>query len=306
MAWREDAIHRWLGTRARPKRLRGSRGHDAAILDDPKGREVCCVDLTIEGVHFELGTRAADVGFKAAGRALSDLAASGAKPRALLLAIAAPSETPERWLRSAIEAVENRARDFGADLVAGDMAATSGPCTLSVTALGVFAGTGKPPGRDRARAGDVLFCSGPVGGSRRKRHLRVEPRIELGQWLAKNGVRGLMDISDGLALDAWRIARASDVALVLEDLPVHRDAQRAAREDDRSSAWHALHDGEDHELLGTLARADWERLQRTTRGRSLHKIGRVQKGSGLFLEPGVLDVEGGVWTPGEGSYLHGS
>jgi thiamine-monophosphate kinase len=164
----------------------------------------------------------------------------------------------------------------------------------------------RPPGRDRIRPGDVLFASGKLGGSRAARHLRIEPRVALGRWLHERGVQALMDVSDGLALDLWRMARASGLRAELEHVPVHRDARAASRRDGRSAVWHALHDGEDHELLGAISAPGWEQLSRTKRGRELERLGSARRGSGLRLAPGLLSPEGGAWTPGEGSYLHGS
>lgn len=275
------------------------------MLTRTKGREVCCVDQTIEGVHFESETPPAKVGFKAAGRSLSDLAATAARPRALLLAISAPRECSDRWLRSVITAVSKRGAEFGAELVAGDLAAAPGPRSVCVTALGEFCGLGRPPGRDRIRAGDALVSTGLLGGSRRGRHLRIEPRIAAGQWLAANGATALMDVSDGLALDLWRMARASGVRVRLDSAHPHRDAQRIAKSSGRTATWHALHDGEDHELLAAVSQARWRALQETGRGRELHLLGRALPGSGLELAAGLLNEEASDWQPSDGGYLHG-
>ncbi len=275
------------------------------MLAPPGGREVCCVDQTIEGVHFEAGTPASKVGLKAAGRALSDLAATAATPRALLLALSAPSECSESWIRSVIAAVAKRGAEFDAELVAGDLAAAPGPCALSVTALGTLPGSARPPGRDRIRAGDVLVTTGALGGSRARRHLHIEPRVSEGRWLFENGARAMMDVSDGLALDLWRMARASEVQVRLETVPIHRDARRVAKQDEQTALWHAMHDGEDHELLASLSLAAWKRVRETPRGSQLHYLGRAAKGRGLRLAAGLLSEQAGNWKPADGGYLHG-
>ena len=304
--WSEDSLHRWLRRRPAPSRLRGSRGHDAAVLPPAKERDVQCADQCIEGVHFAPDARARDVGRKAAGRALSDLAATAARPRTLLLCLAAPAARPESWMRSVIAGVEAAAREVGAELVGGDLAQTPGPATLSVFAQGTLPGSRKPPGRDRARPGQALVLTGAVGGSGLGRHLRPRPRIGEGRALFAAGATAMMDVSDGLAWDLYRLARASGVRLVLERVPIHRDARRAARASGRSSLGHALHDGEDHELVATLP------LRSVPKG--LHVIGRVRAGKGLELGPELVRVLDGdqslspdprPWRPEEGGWKHG-
>lgn len=303
MGWSEDRLHRWLGARPRPGVLVGSKGHDAAVLRRFDGRSVACVDQTVEGVHFERGTAARRVGAKAAGRALSDLAATAARPRALLLALHAPGSAREADLRAAIAAVARVGERYGAPLVGGDLAAVPGPWTLAVTALGVLAGSGRPPGRDRARPGQRVVLTGAVGGSGLGRHLAPRPRVEEGCWLYARGASAMMDVSDGLAWDLFRLARASGVEIELEDVPVHADARRAARRSGREARWHALHDGEDHELVATLAPRDAERVlaEAPRRCPGLVTIGRVRRGSGLVL---LVEGERVPWD-GEGGWRHG-
>lgn len=306
MGWSEDSLHRWLLREFRSPLMEGSYGHDAAVLDVPPGREVCCVDQTIEGVHYDPGTRGQKVGVKAAGRALSDLAATAAEPRALLAAISAPPSCEESWLRAVITSLAQHGDDYGADLVGGDLACAPGPCRISVTALGYLPGERRPVGRDRAKPGQVLVATGPFGGSRAGRHLRVRPRIDEGLWLAENGATAMMDVSDGLALDCWRLARASGCRLVLEHVPVHEDAHAAARRSNRSAVFHALNDGEDHELIATLSGTAARRLAREAAREcpGLAILGRVEAGSGLGLLLGARKELS--WTPGKGGYLHGS
>jgi len=305
MSWSEASLLEWLGRRGRPRGLVGSQGHDSAVLRELDGRPVVCCDHVIEGVHAEPGTDGRWLGRKAAGRALSDLAASAARPRALLCALAAPRATSERRLQRVIEGVHEKAREHGAELVGGDLSSTRGPLTLSVTALGVQSTRGRPPGRDRARPGELVLVTGPLGGSRAGRHLDPAPRFAEAEFLCAGGARVLMDVSDGLALDLARLARASRVRIELEHVPAHPDARRAARRDGRSARRHALEDGEDHELLATLAPARWRALavRAARRFPALSVIGRVRAGHGLWLVP----EGGGAPEPwdGRGGWLHG-
>lgn len=305
MAWSEARLHAWLARRRAPQVLVGSAGHDAAVLAPVNGRPVVCTDACALGVHYDEGTSAGLVGRKAANRSLSDLAATAATPHALLLALRAPASTSEARLRALIAAVDKAGRAAGAPLVAGDLSLVEGPESLTVTALGFLAGRRQPPGRDRARAGDLVFLTGPVGGSRKRRHLRFAARLDEGRWLFERGARAMMDVSDGLALDLQRLARASSVRILMQHVPVHADARRAAREDGRSSLDHALHDGEDHELIATLAPKHAARLRREAAQRcpGLCLLGRVQAGSGLVLE---LEGTRRTWRPSMGGWIHAS
>lgn len=304
MAWSEDSLHRWLVTRPRPAVLAGAQGHDAAVLTAARGRDVVCVDQVIDGVHVEPHAPAARVGAKAAARALSDLAATAAVPRALVLALRAPRHADEARLRALIRAVGAEGERHGAPLVGGDLACAPGPLSLAVTALGTFEGRGRPPGRDRARPGQALVVTGPVGGSGLGRHLRIRPRLGEGRWLAALGATALMDVSDGLAWDLYRLARRSGVRLELERVPVHRDARRAARASGRAALDHALHDGEDHELVATLPRRALGRAlaEAPRHCPGLEVLGGVVAGRGLWIPEGAARRP---WSPEEGGWRHG-
>ena len=305
MGWSEDRLHRWLARRPPVPGCRGPWGHDAALLDPGEGLEAASCDQVVEGVHFEPGTPPRAVGTKAARRALSDLAATAAQPRALLAALRAPPSAAERDLRALLAAVDREGRTCGAGLVGGDIACASGPLSLAITALGRVPARPRPPHRARGRAGDVLLVTGPVGGSRLGRHLRWRPRLVEGRWLASQGARALMDVSDGLAWDLHRLARSSGIRLVLEEVPLHRDAHRAARLDGRTALDHGLHDGEDHELLALASPAAARRALRDAPGAcpGLVRIGRAEAGSGLVLE---LGGERTPWDPSSGGWRHGS
>ena len=305
MGWNEAELLRWLARRARPRVLSGSRGHDAAVLRPVAGRPVLCTDQVVEGVHAERGCPGPVLGRKAAGRVLSDLAATAARPIALLLAVAAPRHERASRLRAVIEGVHEMAREHGAELVGGDLSGTSGPLSLTVAALGGFPGRRRPPGRDRARPGELVLLSGPVGGSGLGRHLEPRPRFEAAEFLSACGARASMDVSDGLALDLARMAEASGVRIDLEDVPIHPDARRAARASGRAAREHALRDGEDYELLATLSPRAWNaaRSRASRRFPDMRVIGRVRAGRGLWIAR-----EGdGVLLPwdGRGGWIHG-
>lgn len=297
MSWNEDKLLAWIGRAARPALLVGSQGHDAAVLRAERARDVQCADQTIEGVHFQSSASPRAVGRKAANRALSDLAATAATPRTLLLTLRAPQERSESWLRQVIQGVRSAAAEVGAELVGGDLACADGPAALTVFAQGLLPGRRTAPGRDRARPGQRVVLSGAVGGSGLGRHLTFQPRIEIGRALHAAGASAMMDISDGLAKDLDRLARASQVAIDLEHVPLHRDAVRAARLSGRTPLDHALHDGEDHELVATIGRAKLPL--------GVAVIGTVRPGRGLFLGSELCGGHGRRWSAEEGGWCHG-
>jgi thiamine-monophosphate kinase len=227
--------------------------HDAASV----GGLVVTQDALVEGVHFRrdwISWR--ELGFRAAAVNLSDLAASGAEPEALLVTLAVPGETT---VADVVELYEGIA-DAGVPVVGGDT--TSSPAaTISVTALGR---SERVPGRAGARPGDVLVVTGPLGAAgaafRACAYATPPLRIAEGKELARTA-HAQLDLSDGLAVDAGHIARRSAVRCVieLERVPL---ATGATRDD--------LGFGEDFELLAAVP--DPGRFP---------VIGRVEEGHGV-------------------------
>jgi thiamine-monophosphate kinase len=233
--------------------------HDAAQLGHGL---VVTQDALVEGVHFRLdwiGWR--DLGWRAAAVNLSDLAASGAEPEALVVSLAAPGSTEE----SEVVELYGGIAETGVPVVGGDTNA-AGIVVLGVTALGR---SQRVPGRAGARPGDLLVVTGPLGGAgagfRRGVYLRPPLRLEEGQSLARHA-HAMLDISDGIAADAGHLARRSGVRCLidLERVPL---ADGASIDD--------LGFGEDYELLAAVGDAD-----------GFAVIGHVEAGEGV--EPNVL------------------
>jgi thiamine-monophosphate kinase len=229
--------------------------HDAAQV----GGLVVTQDALVEDVHFRLdwiGFR--DLGWRAAAVNLSDLAASGAEPLALVVTLAAP-----RWTRveDVVELYEGM-RETGVPVVGGDTTAAA-TVVLSVTALGRAE---RVPGRAGAQAGDVLVVTGPLGAAgaafRGQAYVRPPLRLAEGRELARRA-HAMLDVSDGLAADAAHIARRSGVRCVieLERVPL---AEGATLED--------LGFGEDFELLAAVDDAA-----------GLTVVGRVEEGEGVDI-----------------------
>ena len=307
MGWSEQSLHTWLGRRlgkGQATRLQGAIGHDAALLKLAGRRLAVCVDQCVEGVHYDASTPPRKAGQKAAARSLSDLAATAALPRAVLVALRAPAGALEKDLRGLLDGVLRFVQRHAALLVGGDLCCAPGPVSLAVTALGEAPARGRPPGRDRATIGQDVLLTGPVGGSRLGRHLDIQPRLSEGRWLHAAGATGIMDVSDGLAIDLDRLARASGVRIDLEHLPIHRDARRAACMSGNEAGWHALSDGEDHELIATLSPGRAADALRRSAGAcpGLTRVGRVRSGRGLW----IVDQGGRArrWD-GRGGWRHG-
>jgi len=301
MSWSEDNLHRWLAEQPWPVGLAGARGHDAAVLQPLVGRPVVCADQCVEGVHFRPDADRGAAGAKAVLRTLSDLAATAATPTSVTLAVRAPESWSEVDLQRVILGARRAAVAHGAELVAGDLSMAPGPAGLTVTALGVLEGDGTPVARDRAVPGQDVVVTGPLGGSLASgRHLEPVPRLAEGRALVRAGATAMMDVSDGLALDLFRMARSSGVAIELEAsaVPVHPDALGAAGGDARAALSHALHDGEDHELLACLP----DGSPGASPGATWTRIGTVLEGAGLWI---AAPSGRSQWEPGDGGWIHG-
>lgn len=285
-------------------------GDDAAVLAAPDGRYVVTTDMMIHGPDFRLAwSEPHDLGWKAAASNLADIAAMGARPTALVVAIAATLDTPV----GVLEGISSGLRDAcarlapGCGVVGGDLS-VSDTLTIAVTAFGDLEGRA-PVLRSGARVGDVVALAGRAGhaaaglrllftegvddagvpdraaaAALRSREpglvgaqLAPEPPISSGVTAAVAGATAMLDVSDGLALDAARLARASGVRV---------DLARSALGGDPESA---LRGGEDHALLATFP-AD------AVLPDAFRVIGRVVDGSGVTVDG---DAVAGVlgWDP---------
>jgi thiamine-monophosphate kinase len=268
----EQELVNWLEANLpASEHLRLGIGDDAAVLRWADGREmVVTTDAITDQVDFILrDVEPALVGRKALGVNLSDLAAMAAEPIAVVVSLVLPrgGEGPRGALQLATELYRGMlplAETFNMAIAGGDTNTWDGPLVISITAIGRATIRG-PLTRSGARPGDRLLVTGRLGGSILGRHLLVEPRIREALLLHERyKLRAGMDISDGLALDASRLAAASGcgVALRLATIPVSADAERIASSSGRSALEHALGDGEDFELLLAAAADVAEQLVR--------------------------------------------
>jgi thiamine-monophosphate kinase len=230
-------------------------GDDLAVLKWP-AEDLLLVgcDQVMDGVHFDaLVHPPRQIGRKAMNRNLSDCAAMACLPAAAVATVAAPRGVGVGYLKELFLGLKDAADPWGCAVVGGDTGSWEGKLVLTVTILGRSAGVA-PVTRGGARPGDGLFVTGPLGGSVLGRHLTFSPRITLARELAMAGaVTSMIDLSDGLSRDVRHLCERSGVGVVIDAdrVPVHEDAQAMFRRDRRSPLEHALHDGEDYELLFT-------------------------------------------------------
>jgi thiamine-monophosphate kinase len=260
-----------------PSVLLGS-GDDLAILQWPDEPVILIgVDQVLDGVHFD-STRhdPRSIGRKVMNRNLSDCAAMACLPAAAVATVALSVGTTLQHAQEFYRGLQDAARPFDCPIVGGDTASWPGKIAATVTILGRTGGL-IPIRRDGARAGDGIFVTGPLGGSILGRHMTFPPRVQLARQLAAAWhISAMIDISDGLSRDLSHIARQSRVAAVLDAaaIPIHPDAA-VDRADGRSPLEHALHDGEDYELLFTAARCG---------DPAACRIGSIIAGDAVFIE----------------------
>ncbi|MEW2374594.1 thiamine-phosphate kinase [Micromonospora sp. M71_S20] len=275
-------------------------GDDAAVVAAPDARVVASTDVLVEGRHFRRDwSGARDVGHRAAAANLADIAAMGAQPTALLVALCMPPELAPGWAEELADGLAAEAAKVGASVVGGDMSA-SPTLTIAVTALGDLGG--RPPvTRSGARPGDVLALAGRTGyaaagltvlsrGFRTPRLLveayrRPEVPYPAGPHAARLGATAMIDVSDGLLADLGHVAKASGVAVDVRrdafEVPRQmRDAAQALGVDPYS--W-LLAGGDDHALAATFPSAvalpaDWRPIGRVTAGSGVTVDGRPYDG----------------------------
>ncbi|MFM7183110.1 MAG: thiamine-phosphate kinase [Verrucomicrobiales bacterium] len=237
--------------------LRVGPGDDCAVVSGHRDDVLLKTDALVEGVHYESGEDAARLGHKAVARVFSDIAAMGGTPSHLLVTLALPVGTEMDW----VEAFYDGARELCARhlcrIAGGELTRLPGKsaAVISVAATGRVA-VGQALLRSAGEPGDVLAVTGVLGGTLASgHHLDFEPRLAEGQWLARRpAVHAMMDLSDGLAKDLPRLARASGCSFQLDAsaLPL-----RAG-----SNASSGIGDGEDYELLVSIHPRGWESLRR--------------------------------------------
>ena len=269
-------------------------GDDSALLTPPPQQQlVICADTSVAGRHFPLDTHPHAIGWKSVAVNLSDIAAMGAKPHSILLALSLP-QIDHHWLKNFSQGLYDCCDQFGVSLIGGDT--TQSPhLTITVTALG-WIETGQAVTRAGAQVGDLICVSGTIGDAAfalqhmghplQKRLDYPTPRCQLGQQL-KGLASSMIDVSDGLAQDLGHILKASGVGAVLQldQLPVSSDIAKLEQE----KKWQlALAGGDDYELCFTISPQNYHLLAQQKLDVNLTIIGQITQNLGLtFLQNGI-------------------
>lgn len=248
-------------------------GDDAAVLAAPDARVVVTTDVLVEGRHFRRAwTTGRQVGARAAVQNLADVAAMGARPTGLVVALAVPGALPASWVEDLARGLADVCGPLGVGVVGGDLSGAD-EVVVAVTAHGDLEGR-DPVLRSGARPGDVLAHAGVRGWSAAGlallraglpeldaelvgHHLAPSSPLAAGPDAARAGATAMLDVSDGLLRDAGRLARASGVRVELDAVAdafaadLDRLRPVAAELDDDPAEW-VLTGGEDHGLLATF------------------------------------------------------
>lgn len=299
-------------------------GDDAALLD-LGGPELVAVttDAMLEGRHFRLDWLApAEVGWRAAAGALSDLGAMGATPSSAFCSVGLPPDWPVEDADALLEGIARSTEAVGGLLTGGDVIA-SDRVLIDIMALGQVP-RGRQLTRHTARAGQVLAVTGALGAPAaavamlaargrgalaehqavRARFARPEPRIAAGRTIAESGLASAaIDISDGLVQDAGHIAERSHLRAVIaaERVPIADGCREVAAILNADALTWALSGGEDFELLIALDEADLDALRALppVAGIGLTIVGHLEEGEGAIAVNASgeeIDLPRGGWN----------
>lgn len=272
-------------------------GDDCTVLDMGTDALVISTDMLVEDVHFLRGASSPEeVGYKSLMVNLSDVAAMGATPTAVLLSLSLSETTQGEWVDGFMRGFYEGCAKYGVALVGGDTTASRDKVCINVVAIG-RAPKANLKRRSAAQVGDIICVTGKLGISSKglvdimfgdlntvaaKAHRRAQARIEEGRWLGEcEAVHAMMDVSDGVASDIKHIMEQSGVGaeIELQNIPTDYDIR------------YATTGGEDYELLLTIVPDRFEEVAKTlydATGTTLTAIGRITADNELkWLDKGV-------------------
>lgn len=295
-------------------------GDDTAVVEfEPNWQVLLACDTMVDTIHFSERTMDPfSIGYKALASNISDVAAMGGIPKFALVALNLPASIDGMYLQEVYRGLESCGEAYGVKIVGGDTVVTPEVFSLSVTIAGQVE-AGKALVRSSARPEDVVFVTGPLGGSAAGLNYLLEhgipngdpceenhpnhqpvvpeyiheiilfhqkpvPQIWAGRLLNQSGIcHALNDISDGLASEAWEIAESSGVVLrIFQDkLPVHPSVKSYAEQIHASTDDWIWYGGEDYQLIGTVPKSRWEKVAQSLNehGITLYCIGEVLAGT---------------------------
>ena len=244
-------IRHWLGA-VSPSEPFGI-GDDCAVLPPHHSKgNLITVDGLFFNWHFDSSISANDAGAKLLKRNLSDLAAMGGTPSFGVLGIVQPENTRLDWLKAFYYGLAQTAEEWGVAIVGGDLSQSQGTLGGYLTLCGHAE---RPLTRKGAAERDHLFVTGTLGGSLLSKHVTFQPRLAEGQWLAERAsVKSMIDLTDGLMKDLPPLLPEKHGAgIQVGSLPISNDAKETSRRSGKTEIEHVLNDGEDYELLFTVA-----------------------------------------------------
>jgi len=237
-------------------------GDDCAVLElgVPERFILFKTDAVVEGIHFTRATPPEKIGRKALARCLSDIAAMAGAPIAALVTLALPRDFDPIFVQAIYAGMNALARRHGVAIAGGETTANPERILISIALLGTVAKS-KCLHRSGSQPGDALFVTGRLGGSLAGQHLEFEPRLTEARWLADSfSIHAMIDLSDGLAVDLRHLLEPAGLGaeLLKSAIPISRAAKLQARAESSAKPplLAALTDGEDFELLFTVASGD--------------------------------------------------
>ncbi|HOL22319.1 MAG TPA: thiamine-phosphate kinase, partial [bacterium] len=270
-------------------------GDDTAVISfNSKEYLLLTTDCLVENVHFiRKNTPLSLIARKSIAVNLSDIAAMGGIPLYALVCAGLPEGITKKDISQLIRGLKNMAERFNLDIVGGNLT-KSKHLFIDVSIIGKVEKKHLKL-RSGAKAGDLIFVTGTLGGSRLKKHLTFTPRLkEAREIIKKVPVGAMMDISDGLSTDLTRLAKASNVGfkIYLEKLPFSKDAVKISksRED---LIYHALNDGEDYELVFTVPEKYRDKIPERVQSVPLTCIGEILKEkryTGIYSSGKVVSI----------------
>ena len=278
-------------------------GDDCAVLRLPRGHEaLVTTDFSLEGVHFLRDWPADAIGHRCLTRGLSDIAAMGGEPIAAFLSLALPIDLPQSWADGFLRGLLKLARKHNVTLAGGDTAQSPVGVLADIMVLGSLP-RGRAVLRSGARVGDDIYVTGLLGGSaavlekllgrktgqtatasrsrakltlEQRSHFYPQPRLAVGRFLRDRKLASAMiDISDGLSVDLAHICDESDVGAWISEAAVPCPPNATLE--------HALHGGDDYELLFTVPGTRSARMPAEIEGVPVTYIGTIVKQKGVWL-----------------------